>query len=202
MSDRDTWLIAGLGNPGRRYARTRHNIGFMVVDEISRRLSGSVRLRRFDAEILESSTTLGRLVLVKPQTFMNVSGNAVAPALRWYRVPMDRLLVIYDDLDLPFGRIRLRPSGSSGGHNGVESIIGALRTEQFPRLRLGIGRNGRPNAIGHVLSRFSRHEEKQLSAYVTRAADAAICWHFDGIDAAMNEFNRRIADEPTNPKQE
>lgn len=174
----------------------------MVADEIARRLPGDTRLRRFDAEILERSTKFGRVVLVKPQTFMNVSGNAVAPALRWYRVPMDRFLVIFDDLDLPFGRIRLRPSGSSGGHNGVASIIDVIGTDRFPRLRLGIGRDDRPNAIGHVLSRFSHHEQKQLPEYVARGADAAICWHFDGIDTAMNAFNRRFAEDSDELKQE
>ncbi len=194
MSDRPTWLIAGLGNPGRRYDRTRHNVGFMVADEIGKRLQGDHRLRRFDAELLERSTRLGRVIVVKPQTFMNLSGNAVSPAIRWYHVPLDHLLVIYDDLDLPFGRIRIRPSGSSGGHNGVESIIKTLGTDKFPRLRLGIGKPGRERTIGHVLSRFSRNEEKELKEYVALAAEAALSWHFDGIDAAMNEFNRKQSD--------
>lgn len=194
MTDRAVWLIAGLGNPGRRYERTRHNVGFMVVDELGKRLQGDNTLRRFDAELLERTTRLGRVILLKPQTYMNLSGNAVAPAVRWYHVPHDRVLVIYDDLDLPFGRIRLRPSGSSGGHNGVESIIKTLGTEKFPRLRLGIGKPGREQTIGHVLSRFSRHEEKELKEYVDRAAKAALSWHFDGIDTAMNEFNRKQDD--------
>lgn len=197
MNERPTWLIAGLGNPGRNYQRTRHNIGFMVVDDLARRLNGDARLRRFDAEIFERSTRLGRVALVKPQTFMNLSGNAVVPAMRWYRVPHDRLLVIYDDLDLPFGRIRLRPSGSSGGHNGVESIIRTLGSDRFSRLRLGIGRSDRSNAIGHVLGRFSRHEESQLKECVALAAEAALVWHFEGIDVAMNQFNgRSFGDQP------
>ncbi len=191
MTDKPTWLIAGLGNPGKRYERTRHNIGFMVVDQIVRRLTGDGRLRRFDAEIFERSSKCGRVVLLKPQTFMNVSGNAVSPAIRWYRVPLNRVLVVYDDLDLPFGRIRLRPSGSSGGHNGIDSIINVLGTDNFPRLRLGIGRSDPSRTIGYVLSRFSRAEENALKDYVSRAADAAICWHLEGIDVAMNEFNRR-----------
>ncbi len=200
MTDRPTWLIAGLGNPGRRYERTRHNVGFMVVEEIGKRLQGDNRLRRFDAELLERSTRLGRVVLVKPQTYMNLSGNAVGPAMRWYHVPHNQLLVVYDDLDLPFGRIRLRPSGSSGGHNGVESIIKTLGTDQFPRLRLGIGKPGRERTIGHVLSRFSRDEEKELKEYVLRAAQAALSWHFEGIDTAMNEFNRKPGESDDGPE--
>jgi PTH1 family peptidyl-tRNA hydrolase len=196
VTNRPTWLIAGLGNPGKRYERTRHNVGFMVVDELAKRLKGDGKLRRFEAEITERSTKVGRLILLKPQTFMNSSGNAVAPAVRWYKVPWDHVLVVYDDLDLPFGRIRLRPSGSSGGHNGMESIIKSLGTEDFPRLRLGIGRTGRSGTIGYVLSRFSREEEKQLKDYVRRAADAALRWHCEGIDVAMNEFNRQSTDDP------
>lgn len=196
MTNRPIWLIAGLGNPGKRFERTRHNVGFMVVDELAKRLQGDGKLRRFDAEIAERSTSVGRLILLKPQTFMNSSGNAIAPAMRWYKVPRDHALVIYDDLDLPFGRIRLRPNGSSGGHNGVESIINSLGTEAFPRLRLGIGRTGKAGTIGYVLSRFSREEERQLKDYVSRAADAALLWHCEGIDVAMNEFNRKSTDDP------
>ncbi len=192
MSNLATWLIVGLGNPGKKYERTRHNIGFMVADEIAKRVQGDGKLRRFDAEILERRTNLGRVVILKPQTFMNVSGNAVGPAIRWYHVPLDQLLVIYDDLDLPFGRMRMRPNGSSGGHNGVTSIIQTLGTEQFPRLRLGIGRSDHGGAISHVLTRFSRSEEKELQDYVARGASAALRWHFEGIDDAMNEFNRSI----------
>ncbi len=197
MTDKPTWLIAGLGNPGKRYERTRHNIGFMVVDEIVKRLGGDGRLRRFDAEIFERSSKCGRVVLLKPQTFMNLSGNAVSPAVRWYHVPLDRVLVVYDDLDLPFGRMRLRPSGSSGGHNGIDSIINVLGTDNFPRLRLGIGRSDPSKTIGYVLSRFSRVEENTLTDYVSRAAEAAICWHLEGIDVAMNEFNRRSSGDGT-----
>lgn len=196
MNDRPTWIIAGLGNPGKQYQRTRHNIGFMVADEITRRLQGDGTVRRFDAEIRERTSRLGRVVVLKPQTFMNLSGNAVSPALRWYRVPIDRLLVIYDDLDLPFGRLRLRPAGSSGGHNGVESIITSLGTDRFPRLRLGIGRADHPSTIGYVLSRFSRAEEDDLKEVLARAADAALMWHLQGIDFAMNEYNRRATGEP------
>lgn len=188
-------MIAGLGNPGRKYERTRHNVGFMIVDALERALPGTSQLRRFDAELFERTAEDGRLVLLKPQTFMNASGNAVGAAARWYHVPLDQLLVVYDDLDLPFGQLRLRPSGSSGGHNGMKSIIDRLGSEQFPRLRIGIGRGQQAGAIGYVLSRFNAAEEKQLHAVITRAASAALSWQHDGIDVAMNEYNRREASQ-------
>ena len=193
MTDQPTWIIAGLGNPGKKYERTRHNVGFMVIDALERTLSGTNRLRRFDAELFERTTSDGRVVLIKPQTFMNASGNAVGAVARWYHVPLEQLLVVYDDLDLPFGQLRLRPSGSSGGHNGMKSIIDRIGSDQFPRLRLGIGRGQQANTIGYVLSRFNATEEKQLHGIIERAAGAALCWLHDGIDVAMNEYNRRDA---------
>lgn len=193
MTDQPTWIIAGLGNPGKKYERTRHNVGFMVIDALERTLSGTNRLRRFDAELFERTTSDGRVVLIKPQTFMNASGNAVGAVARWYHVPLEQLLVVYDDLDLPFGQLRLRPSGSSGGHNGMKSIIDRIGSDQFPRLRLGIGRGQQANTIGYVLSRFNAMEEKQLRGIIERAAGAALCWLQDGIDVAMNEYNRRDA---------
>jgi PTH1 family peptidyl-tRNA hydrolase len=122
---------------------------------------------------------------------MNLSGNSVAAAVRWYRIPLEQLLVVYDDLDLPFCQLRLRPSGSSGGHNGIASIIDRLGTDRFPRLRFGIGRAEQTSTIGYVLSRFNSAEEKQLKDCVGRAADAAMIWHHEGIEVAMNRFNRR-----------
>jgi PTH1 family peptidyl-tRNA hydrolase len=191
VTDRPTWLIAGLGNPGSRYRNTRHNIGFMVVDRLRRRLPGGVARRRFDGEIIEVTDGPNRVVLVKPDTYMNRSGQAIAPAARWYRVPYERVLVIYDDMDLPFGQLRLRPNGSSGGHNGLESIIGQFGTQAFPRLRVGISRPMRGDPIGFVLSRFSSDEERELPRVLDEAADAVLLWQREGIDVAMNRFNRR-----------
>ncbi|HEX3724541.1 MAG TPA: aminoacyl-tRNA hydrolase [Nitrolancea sp.] len=191
MTDQPTWMIVGLGNPGKRYERTRHNVGFMVVDELRRDFHCRTVTRRFDAEIAEAATDRGRVILVKPQTFMNLSGNSVGAAQRWYRLPLSQVLIIYDDLDLPFGQIRLRPSGSSGGHNGMASIINRLGTQDFPRLRLGIGRSEHTGTIGYVLSRFTSGEEKQLRDHISQAAAAAKAWHEDGIEVAMNRFNRR-----------
>jgi PTH1 family peptidyl-tRNA hydrolase len=188
-----TWLIAGLGNPGRQYAATRHNIGYMVADELARQLPPGERRHRFDGEIIETSEPQGRIVLLKPETFMNLSGNAVSAAARWYRVPPERLLVIHDDLDLPFGQLRLRARGSSGGHNGLASVIARMGTGEIPRLRIGIGRPEHGNTIPYVLSRFSSEEERALPDVTRLAAEAARCWYRDGIDAAMNAFNRADA---------
>ncbi len=193
MTERLTWLIAGLGNPGRQYAATRHNIGYMVADELARQLPPGERRHRFDGEIIETSEPQGRIVLLKPETFMNLSGNAVAAAARWYRVPPERLLVIHDDLDLPFGQLRLRARGSSGGHNGLTSVIARMGTGEIPRLRIGIGRPEHGNTIPYVLSRFSSEEERALPDVIKLAAEAARSWYRDGIDAAMNAFNRADA---------
>ncbi len=193
MTERLTWLIAGLGNPGRQYAATRHNIGYMVADELARQLPPGERRHRFDGEIIETSEPQGRIVLLKPETFMNLSGNAVAAAARWYRVPPERLLVIHDDLDLPFGQLRLRARGSSGGHNGLASVIARMGTGEIPRLRIGIGRPEHGNTIPYVLSRFSSEEERALPDVIKLAAEAARSWYRDGIDAAMNAFNRADA---------
>lgn len=191
MTARPTWLVAGLGNPGPRYRHTRHNVGFMVVDELARRLPAGAARQRFDGEIIETTWGGARVVLLKPRTYMNRSGSSVAPAARWYRVPYERLLIVYDDLDLPFGQIRLRPSGSSGGHNGLTSVLDSLGTEDVPRLRIGIGRPEQRSAVAHVLSRFSAEEEAALPDLIALAADAVETWMREGIDVAMNRFNRR-----------
>ena len=197
MSERLSWMIVGLGNPGRQYARTRHNVGFMALDLLCRELPRGTERKRFDARIVETSDSLGRVVLLEPQTFMNRSGLAVAPAARWYKVPSERILVIHDELDLPFGQLRLRPGGSSAGHNGITSIIQQLGTERFPRLRIGVGRPEHGATIGYVLSRFQPEEERLLPDVLARAADAVRVWQRDGIDVAMNQFNRRGAIDAT-----
>ncbi|MFW6075741.1 MAG: aminoacyl-tRNA hydrolase [Chloroflexota bacterium] len=184
-------LIAGLGNPGLRYANTRHNIGFKVAEEIARRHPGGRERNRFDASIYEVVVGGRKLVVAKPLTMMNLSGRAIGPTARWYDIPNEQVLVIYDDLDLPFGRIRLRPSGGAGGHNGVASIIEHLGSPDFPRLRVGIGRPIRGSTVDYVLSRFDSEEEAQLPDLVKRCADAAMAWRSNGIQSAMNEFNRK-----------
>lgn len=181
-------LVVGLGNPGPEYARTRHNLGFMVVDELARRAGAGPAKRRFRADIV--TVTLGgeSVTLVKPQTFMNLSGHTVREARAWFKVEVDDCLIVYDDLDLPFGALRLRTGGSAGGHNGLMSIIEQLGTPAIPRLRMGIGR-GAGVARSRVLGRFSATEEPHLPALVGTAGEAVTTWAGQGILAAMNAFN-------------
>jgi len=190
-------VIAGLGNPGSRYASTRHNIGFWVIDELAAR-SGS-RL-----EVLKCRALLGRaklagekVVLAKPMTYMNRSGSAAAALLRYFSLGPENLLVIYDDLDLPLGRLRLRPSGSSGGHRGLASIIASLGTEDFARLRLGLGRDAgsEGESADFVLSPFEPGERELAQKAVHCAADAVEAFLALGVEEAMNRFNSlRLAD--------
>lgn len=192
-----THLVVGLGNPGRNYANTRHNLGFMVVNELARRAGESTARKRFRSELLETRHADGKLVLVKPQTFMNESGHAVREALNWYRVPFEQILIVVDDLDLPYGQIRMRAGGSGGGHNGLNSIIEQTGERQIPRLRLGIGR-GAHQARAHVLSHFSPDEQAQLRTVIEAAADTVELWLAEGIVTAMNDINgrRSVLPEP------
>lgn len=183
-------IVVGLGNPGREYAATRHNLGFMVVDELARRAAAAGSRKRFRSEIAEGFLGGEKLVLVKPQTYMNLSGHATREVVNWYHAPREQVLVILDDLDLAFGTIRLRAEGSAGGHNGLTSVVEQLGSRAVPRLRIGIGR-GSGVATTQVLSRFSADEEKALPGVVENAADCAAVWAGDGIVAAMNACNRK-----------
>lgn len=187
----ETRIIVGLGNPGRQYANTRHNAGWMVIDEIAKRAGASGARNRLQAEIIEARYKGYRLVLAKPQTYMNDSGRSVRELLNWYKVSSDDLLVVMDELDIPFGRLRLRPDGSAGGHNGLKSVIREIGTDQFPRLRIGIGRpeQAGKQAIGHVLSTFAPDEQAQLGNVITAAADTVDGWLDDGLLATMNAIN-------------
>jgi len=185
-------LIVGLGNPGREYRDTRHNVGFMVVDEIARRhgidwTSGPSQL----AETLIAKRFGDEPVMVaKPLTYMNNSGDAVAGLVRYFDVNHDDLFVVVDEAALPFGRLRARARGSAGGHNGLKSIIERLGTTEFSRLRLGVGRgDGRRDLADHVLARFERGEQADLETLITRAADAAEMFAAEGISKVMNAFN-------------
>lgn len=194
----DVWLIVGLGNPGRRYQGTRHNAGFMVLDRLQSRLPGGTTRRRFQSEILETRDGDQRVALAKPQTFMNESGVAVGELARWYKAPVDRILIVHDELDLPFGTIRLRGDGSAGGHNGVSSVIHHLRTSSFARLRVGISRPATGPTVPYVLSPFSADEQRRLGDVIDLAADAALTWRREGLVPAMNQYNRKAgADSPT-----
>ncbi|HEY8771719.1 MAG TPA: aminoacyl-tRNA hydrolase [Candidatus Limnocylindria bacterium] len=184
-------VICGLGNPGERYLFTRHNVGFRVVDLLADRwgLTGAGRVKdgaaRLEAALAEP---IGRVLLVKPMRFMNLSGSALKAAIRNTDAdPSTDLLVICDDIDLPLGKVRLRRSGSAGGHNGLRDIIAALGTDEFNRLRVGIGRAGEP--VDHVLATFKPGEKTLASEAIATGADAAERWLHDGIDEAMNEFN-------------
>ena len=186
------YLLVGLGNPGVEYALTRHNIGFRVIDELARRCG--VRLKQTVGEALSVQTSLAgqKVVLACPLTYMNRSGIAVKALLRHYTLDVARLLVFYDDLDLPLGRLRLRPSGGSGGHRGMESLIGLLGTHNFPRLRLGVGREylaGEEAVADYLLTPFSAAEEESVHDVVSRAAAAAELYLRGGMDAAMNRCN-------------
>lgn len=197
--DGDVWLVVGLGNPGRRYEGTRHNAGFMAVERLQRRLPEGTSRARFQAHIVETRDGDSRVVLAQPQTFMNESGIAVAQLVRWYKVPLDRLLVVYDDLDLPLGTIRLRADGSDGGHNGIASIIRSLKTNTFPRLRIGISRPASGPTVPYVLSRFNATERRELEDILDRTSDAILVWIREGLVSAMNQFNQKATVE-TKPK--
>lgn len=181
-------LIVGLGNPGRQYAGTRHNAGFLVVDELARRSSsGAFRFEaKWDAEVASANDQ----VLMKPQTFMNLSGEAVSNYARYYRIEPSQVLVILDDVALPLGDLRLRKSGSAGGHNGLESVMVHLSTEGVPRLRVGIGSAG-GTLHDHVLGRFAPDELPALEVAVKRAADAVEYASAKGLEPAMNIYNQK-----------
>jgi PTH1 family peptidyl-tRNA hydrolase len=183
-------IIVGLGNPGREYASTRHNIGFMVINELARRAAANGGRKRFRAEIAEGHLHGEKVIFVAPRTYMNLSGHSVREAVNWYNVLHDDLLIVLDDMDLLFGQLRLRGSGSAGGHNGLKSIIEQLGGTDIPRLRVGIGR-GRSSSTSHVLSKFSADEEKELPEVIRKAADAVELWMSEGIADAMNSVNQR-----------
>ena len=183
------WLIIGLGNPGRDYEESRHNVGFLVIDELARRYGGQVRGRA--AKSLTGQVRAGGrdLVLAKPQTMMNLSGSATKALRAKYNVPLERTFIVHDDIDLPFGRLRIRKEGSSAGHHGVDSLIEAFGTKAFVRFRVGVGR---PigDGIDYVLGPFTGQEREMLPGLVSRAADAVTMALEQGVDRAMTEFNR------------
>lgn len=182
-------LVVGLGNPGSRYADTRHNIGFMLVDRLAQRHGAAISKKQCSGLVGFAESPGEKLCLAKPQTYMNLSGETVGCLMRYYKVPVAGLLVVYDDRDLPLGRLRLRDGGGAGGHRGIESIIAVLGTQQFPRLRIGIGRPSEVDAVDHVLGRFSPDERQTVTETLDRAADAVEVVLRDGLVRAMNEFN-------------
>ena len=194
VSTAEPFLIVGLGNPGREYRANRHNFGFMVVDELTRLAGASFSRVQANSLVLQITNQGQRLILAKPQTFMNVSGQAVSSLLRFYKIPLERMIVIHDDLDLPFGTLRMRPGGGPGGQRGLASVIEKLGTQEFPRLRLGIGRPpGRMDAADYVLQDFSAAERELLPTILTRAAEAASVFTKEGLEKAMNLYNGELS---------
>jgi PTH1 family peptidyl-tRNA hydrolase len=192
----DTYLLIGLGNPGREYKDNRHNVGFMLIDRLAVRLSARGMRVQSKAIITDAIYEERKLILAKPQTYMNLSGHSVQGLANFYKLPLEKLLVAHDDLDVPFGTIRLRPGGGPGGQKGVASAIERLGTKGFARLRIGIGRPpGRMDPAAYVLQDFSRDELRTLSEILDRAAEGALAFVREGLDSAMNKFNGSL--DPT-----
>lgn len=183
--------IVGLGNPGRKYKRTRHNIGFMVVDELLSRHQWKLNHKKFNGHYSLEHYQGEKIILLQPQTYMNLSGESIKGLIDYYNIKIEDLLVIYDDLDLPVGKVRLREKGGHGGHNGVRSIIDHLRTKNFKRLRIGIGRPVKPiPIIDYVLSSFSKEEKHEATMSVSLAADACESWLNASFAEVMNKYNQ------------
>ena len=185
------WLIVCLGNPGPRYEGTRHNAGFMACDALAKKLKVTVNRARFKA--LTAAAEIGgeNVLLMKPQTFMNLSGEAAAQAAKFYKIPPERVLVVSDETALPIGKLRVRSKGSAGGHNGLKSLIACLGSDQFPRIRLGVGAPPHEDydMADWVLSAFKDRDAEEMSAAAERAAEAVICYITEGPEKAMNKFN-------------
>lgn len=185
------FLIAGLGNPGKEYAKTRHNAGFLVVEKLAQNWQANwTAEKKFSSRLAKVERSGGKFVLCEPQTFMNASGEAVRSLADYFHLPPEKILLVVDDADLPFGEIRLRGSGSSGGHHGLESVEKHLGTREFPRLRVGIGRkDGARQITNYVLGQFAKDETDLLEKILARTAEQIECWASAGIAKAMNQFN-------------
>ncbi len=198
MSEPGMVIIAGLGNPGLEYAGTRHNVGFDVVDELGRRHGLRISHRAHRALTGQGFVGHRKVMLVKPMTYMNLSGEAVSSVARYHAVPPERIWVVVDDVALPVGALRMRLKGSSGGHHGLESIESCLGSRDYPRIRIGIGGSGHRDLVGHVLSKFTASEREIMGDVIRTAADAIEMALDAGFEAAMNRFNAssRVADDP------
>ena len=185
------WLLVGLGNPGDKYDNTRHNVGFAAIDQLAEELKVPVQKLKYRA--LTQTVELGgaRVLLMKPITYMNLSGEAVGEAARFFKIPADHVLVLSDDVSLPVGKLRIRKAGSAGGHNGLKSIIQHLGTDQFPRVKIGVGEKPHPDydMADWVLGKFTGEDLKTITQAIQRAGKAAECYIQDGPDKAMNKFN-------------
>ncbi len=187
------WIVAFLGNPGLKYNGTRHNAGFMTADAMEKKLGVSINKMRFKS--LTQTVELGshKVLLMKPQTYMNLSGDAIAQAAKFYKVPPERVIVVSDETALPIGRLRIRRGGSAGGHNGLKSIIARLGTDQFPRIRLGVGAPPHPDydMADWVLAAFRGQDAADMETAAKKAADAVECYITEGAERAMNKYNTR-----------
>src|SRR5689334_4697552 len=193
MTSENTYLLIGLGNPGREYRDNRHNLGFMVIDRLIVRLNARGMKVQSKAIVTSATYEERKLILAKPQTYMNLSGQSAQGLLNFYKIPVENMLIAHDDLDLPFGTIRIRPGGGPGGQKGMASTIEQLGTKDFPRLRLGIGRPpGRMDPADYVLQNFSRDEMKVLLEIVDRAAEAVLTFVLEGLNKAMNKYNGTV----------
>ena len=185
------WMIVGLGNPGQQYASTRHNTGFMTLDLLAARLQVKVSKERFQAQTAQAVYDGQKLLLVKPQTYMNASGLSVEPAAHYYKLPPERIIVLFDDISLPVGKLRIRKNGSAGGHNGLKSIISCLGSDQFPRVKIGVGAKPHPDydLADWVLSTVSKTEWPDYQDAMEHAAEAALCIVKNGCEKAAAEYN-------------
>lgn len=181
--------IIGLGNPGAKYANTRHNLGFTVIHQVAERLNIQVSKQKYHALYGEGMMKGEKIILLQPLTFMNLSGKSVCSVVNYLNLPLEDLLVIYDDMDFSVGQLRLRKKGSAGGHNGMRSVIAALQTNAFARLRIGIGKPSEREVISHVLSTFSKDEQIIMDQVIEQAVSAVLSFITQGIDQTMNHFN-------------
>ena len=187
----ESWLIVGLGNPGKEYEKTRHNAGFRALDVLAQKLGCKVDKGKFQGLYGQVNWGSRKLLLLKPQTYMNLSGRSVLQLSAYFHVPPQRIIVLFDDISLEPGRLRIRADGSAGGHNGIKSIISEVGSQDFPRVKIGVGAKAHPeqDLADHVLSSFSSLEEKALSSALERAADAALCIIEKGVPEAANRYN-------------
>lgn len=193
MTPEQTYLLIGLGNPGREYANTRHNFGFMLVDRLAVRLNARGMKVQSKAIVTNAAYEERKLILAKPQTFMNLSGQSVQGLVHFYKLPLTNVMILSDDLDLPFGTIRIRAAGGPGGQRGLSSILERLGTKDVPRMRLGIGRPpGRMDPANYVLQSFSKGDMQAISEILDHAADAALEFVVNGLNAAMNRYNGSV----------
>lgn len=192
------YIIVGLGNPGKKYENTRHNMGFIAVDLLAEKYGIKVDKIKFKALVGEGRIAGQKVLLVKPQTYMNLSGQSVMEVMNFYKEDIENLIVIYDDIDIPTGTIRLRKKGSAGTHNGMRNIVYLLQEDGFPRIRVGIGSESKVDLIHYVTSGVTKKEKDLLEDALTRAADAAACIVEKGIEKAMNEYNIRPKKEKKN----